>query len=51
MIKLLHNELREADDDEIKTVVYESTGSATDSNDNVRVSSIQLGVLGIHTSG
>ena len=37
--------VREADDDEIETVVYEPTGSATDSNDDVRVSSIQLSVV------
>ena len=32
-------------DDEIETVVYESTGGATGSADDVRVSSIQLGVV------
>jgi len=32
--------VREVDDDEIETVVYEPTGSATDSDDNVRVLSI-----------
>jgi len=32
--------IKEADDDEIETVVYEPTGSATDSDDDVRVSSI-----------
>jgi len=35
---------READDDEIETIVYESSGSATDSN-NVKISSIQLSVV------
>ena len=37
--------VREADD-EIKTIVYEPTGSATDSDDDVRVFSIQFGVVG-----
>jgi len=32
-------------DDEIETVVHEATGSATDSNDDVRVASIQLNVV------
>jgi len=32
-------------DDEIETVVYELTDSATDSDDDVRVSTIQLGVV------
>jgi len=36
--------VREADD-EIETVVYESTGSVTDYDDEVRVSSIKLGVV------
>ena len=36
--------VREVNDDEIETVVYELTDNATDS-DNVRVSSIQLGVV------
>jgi len=36
--------VREADDDEIETVVYEPTGSATDFDDDVRVFSIQLSV-------
>ena len=32
--------IRKVDDDEIETVVYEPTSSPTDSDDNVRVSSI-----------
>ena len=32
--------VREADDDKIEIVVYEPTGSVTDSDDDVRVSSI-----------
>ena len=41
----------EVGDDEIETVEYEPTGSVTDSDDNVRVSSIQLGVVRCsHTS-
>ena len=34
--------VKEADDDEIKTVVHELTGSATDSDGDVKVSNIQL---------
>jgi len=30
---------------EIKTVVHEATGSVTDSDDDVKVTSIQLGVI------
>ena len=33
------------DDDEIDTVVHEATDSATDSDDDVRVARIQLGVI------
>ena len=41
----------EVGDDEIETVEYEPTDSVTDSDDNVRVSSIQLGVIRCsHTS-
>jgi len=36
--------IKEADD-EIKTVVYEPTGSTTDYDDDFRISSIQLGVI------
>ena len=39
--------IEEADDDEIETVAYEPTGSATDSDDDVRISIIQLGVVRI----
>jgi len=43
--------VREADDDEIEIVVYELTGSMTDSNNDVRVFSIQLGIVRCsHTS-
>jgi len=35
--------IKEIDDDEIKTVVHEPTDSATDSDDDIRVVSIQLG--------
>jgi len=37
--------VREADDYEIETVVYELTSSATVSDDDVRISNIQLGVF------
>ena len=37
--------LKEADDDELETVVCKPTGSSTDSENDVRVSSIQLGVV------
>jgi len=37
--------LREIDDNEIETVVYEPISSAADSDDDVKVSSIQLGVV------
>ena len=37
--------IKKADDDEIETIVYESAGSATDSDDDVRICSIQLGVV------
>ena len=37
--------VRAVDGNEIETIVYEPTGSATDSDDDVRVSSIQLGVF------
>jgi len=37
--------IKETDDDEIETVVHEATVSATDSNDDVRVASIQFGVI------
>ena len=39
--------IEEADDDEIETVAYEPTGSATDFDDDVRISIIQLGVVRI----
>jgi len=51
MITLLHNVLlgtsksKKVDDDEIETVVYEPTSSVTDSYDDVRIFSIQLGVI------
>ena len=32
-------------DDEIETIAHESTGSATDSDDDVRIASIQLGIF------
>jgi len=38
-----------ANDDEIEIVVYELTHSATDSDDEVRVLSIQLGGVRVHT--
>ena len=37
--------IKEVDNDEIETIVHEATRSATDSNDEVRVASIQLGVV------
>jgi len=37
--------IKEIDNDEIETVVHEATDSATDSNDDVTVASIQLGVI------
>ena len=42
MVTLLHSVpletlVREVDDDEIETIVYESTGSVTDSDDDIRV--------------
>ena len=37
--------IKEDDGNEIETIVYAPTGSATDSNDDVRISSIQLGVV------
>jgi len=37
--------IKEIDDDEIETVVHKATGSATDSDDDVRVASIQLCVI------
>ena len=37
--------VKKADDDKIETVVYEPTRSATDSDDGVRILSIQLGVV------
>jgi len=37
--------VREADDNEIKIIVYEPTGSATDFDDDVRISSIHFGVV------
>ena len=37
--------IKETDDDEIETVVHEAIGSVNDSDDNVRVASIQLGVI------
>jgi len=37
--------LIEADDDEIEIVVYELTGNTTGSDDDVRVSSIQLNAV------
>ena len=37
--------VKKADDDKIETIVYEPTGSATDSDDGVKIFSIQLGVL------
>ena len=36
--------IKETDDDEIKTVIHEATNKATDSEDDVRVAGIQLGV-------
>ena len=51
MVTLLHNVpigiflVRKADDDEIEIVVYKPTGSATDSDDDVRISSVQMGVI------
>jgi len=37
--------IRETDDDEIETTVHEPTSSATDSDDDVRVSRIQLSIV------
>jgi len=37
--------VKEVDVDEIEIVIYKPTGNVTDSNDNVRVFSIQLGVI------
>ena len=37
--------VRKTNDDEINTVVYEPTSSVTDSDDEVRISNIQLGVV------
>ena len=37
--------IKEADDDEIETIVHEATGSATDSDDDVKVASIQLDII------
>jgi len=51
MITLLHSVpsrnllIKKVDDDEIETVVYEPTGSVTDPDDDVRIFSIQLGVI------
>ena len=51
MVTLLHSVplrslfFRETDDDEIEIVVYEATGNATNSDDDVRVATIQLGVI------
>jgi len=37
--------IKEVNDDEIEMIVHEVAGSATDSDDDVRVASIQLGVI------
>ena len=37
--------IKEINDDEIKTVVHEATSSVADSDDDVKVTSIQLGVI------
>ena len=37
--------VRKVDDEEMETVVYEPTGSVTNSDDDVRISSIQFGVV------
>jgi len=37
--------IKEAKDDQIEIVVYEPIDSATDSDDDVRISSTQLGVV------
>jgi len=42
--------IKEVDDDEIETVVYEPTGSVTDSDDDFRISNIQRVSLGVHTA-
>jgi len=41
--------IKEADDEKIETIVYEPIGSTTDSDDDARVFSIQLGIVGVHT--
>ena len=38
--------IRKADDDEIETIVYEPTSSTIDSDDDARVSSIKLVIVG-----
>jgi len=43
--------IKEVDDDEIETVVHEATSSVTNSNDDIRVSSIQLGIIRCPHSG
>ena len=37
--------IKKIDDDEIETVVHEAIGSATNSDDDVRVANLQLGVI------
>ena len=42
---IARNPLIKESDDEIETVIYEPTGSATDFDDDVMVYSIQLGIV------
>ena len=42
--------IKEVDYDEIESVVHELTGSVSDSDDDVRIASIQLGVVGVQHS-
>jgi len=37
--------IKEVDDDEIETVIHEATSSLTESDDDVRVATIQLSVI------